>query len=214
MFQLFASPQLPFPRDSPHMLSCTYSMIWGRSSLLPNETLRSSCGAFVSSTGGACCPEGDIILHVGFVPVYGLRHPDIEIKLVGDLLPPGIRLLQELPVGVVGEEGRTSVRIANRVAKRHTIGHFLHMKIFSWSDEKNERLKRDRKVSFEAVLFHIERGDLLDIVTDPNQETYGGQQMFVVNIENYVYLAPFVETEEEVLLITIIPSRKPTSKDL
>lgn len=88
------------------------------------------------------------------------------------------------------------------------------MKIFSWSDEKNERLKRDRKVSFEAVLFHIERGDLLDIVTDPNQETYGGQQMFVVNIENYVYLAPFVETEEEVLLITIIPSRKPTSKDL
>ena len=88
------------------------------------------------------------------------------------------------------------------------------MKIFSWSDEKNERLKRDRKVSFEAVLFHIERGDLLDIVTHPNQEKYAGQKMFVVNIENYVYLVPFVETEEEVFLITIIPSRKATSKYL
>jgi len=88
------------------------------------------------------------------------------------------------------------------------------MKIFSWSDEKNERLKRDRKVSFEAVLFHIERGDLLDIVAHPNQEKYGGQKMFVVNIENYVYLVPFVETEEEVFLITVIPSRKATRKYL
>lgn len=88
------------------------------------------------------------------------------------------------------------------------------MKIFSWSDEKNERLKRDRKVSFEAVLLHIERGDLLDIVTHPNQEKYAGQKMFVVNIENYVHLVPFVETEEEVFLITIIPSRKATSKYL
>jgi uncharacterized DUF497 family protein len=88
------------------------------------------------------------------------------------------------------------------------------MKIFSWSEAKNERLKRNRKVSFEAVLFHIERGDLLDIVTHPNQEKYGGQKIFVVNIENYVYLVPFVETEEEVFLITIIPSRKATSKYL
>lgn len=100
------------------------------------------------------------------------------------------------------------------VAKRHTIGYSLHMKIFSWSDEKNERLKRERKVSFEAVLFHIARGDLLDIVSHPNQEKYGGQKMFVVNIENYVYLVPFVETEEEVFLITIILSRRATSKYL
>ena len=115
---------------------------------------------------------------------------------------------------VLGKEGRTRIRAANLVAKRHTIGYFSHMKIFSWSDEKNERLKRDRKVSFEAVLFHIERGDLLDIVTHPNQEKYGGQKMFVVNIENYVSVVPFVETEEEVFLITIIPSRKATSKYL
>ena len=38
--------------------------------------------------------------------------------------------------------------------------------------------------------------------------------MFLVNIENYVCLVPFVETEEQVFLITIIPSRKATSKYL
>jgi uncharacterized DUF497 family protein len=145
---------------------------------------------------------------------HGCSPSSIRIVLVAHLLLLGIGLLDDLPVGVVGKEGRPQVRTARSVAKRHTIGYSLDMKIFAWSDEKNERLKRDRKVSFEAVLFHIERGDLLDIVTHPNQEKYAGQRIFVVNIENYVYLVPFVETEEEVFLITIIPSRKATSKYL
>ena len=46
------------------------------------------------------------------------------------------------------------------------------MKYFSWNEEKNERLKGERGVSFEEVVFHIERGDLLDIVEHPNQERH------------------------------------------
>ena len=84
------------------------------------------------------------------------------------------------------------------------------MKYFSWSSEKNENLKRDRQVSFEEVVFHIERGELLDILEHPNQERYPGQRIFVVNIDNYVYLIPFVENDSEVFLKTIIPSRKAT----
>lgn len=38
--------------------------------------------------------------------------------------------------------------------------------------------------------------------------------MFIVNIEDYVYLGPFIESEEEVFLKTIIPSRKATKKYL
>jgi hypothetical protein len=38
------------------------------------------------------------------------------------------------------------------------------MKYFAWNPEKNERLKQERGVGFEAVVFHIERGDLLDIL--------------------------------------------------
>jgi uncharacterized DUF497 family protein len=82
------------------------------------------------------------------------------------------------------------------------------MKYFSWNHEKNRRLKAERNVSFEEVVFCIERGQLLDIVEHPNQERYGGQRIFVVQIGEYAYLVPFVETDREVFLKTIIPSRK------
>jgi len=37
-----------------------------------------------------------------------------------------------------------------------------------------------------------------------NPERYGGQRIFVVRRENYVYLVPFVEDEDTVFLKTII----------
>ena len=88
------------------------------------------------------------------------------------------------------------------------------MKYFEWDNEKNERLKEERGISFEEIVFHIERGDILDILEHPNQEKYKGQQVFLVNVEGYVYLVPFVETEHKVILKTIIPSRKATKKYL
>jgi uncharacterized DUF497 family protein len=100
------------------------------------------------------------------------------------------------------------------VAKRHTLNYDLSMKYFWWNEEKNEQLKRERNVSLEEVVFHIERGDLLDIVEHPNQGRYQGQRLFIVNIDNYGYLVPFIESEEEVFLKTIIPSRKATKKYL
>ena len=36
--------------------------------------------------------------------------------------------------------------------------------------------------------------------------------MYIVKICEYAYLVPFVETEDEVFLKTIIPSRKATKK--
>ena len=84
------------------------------------------------------------------------------------------------------------------------------MKHFSWNNQKNRQLKTERGVSFEEVVFCIERGQLLDIVEHPNQERYRGQRIFVVNIREYAYLVPFVETEREIFLKTVIPSRKAT----
>ena len=88
------------------------------------------------------------------------------------------------------------------------------MKYFTWDNEKNEKLKRERGISFEEIVFHIERGDILDILEHPNQEKYQGQRIFVMRIEGYAYLAPYVEAEEEVILKTIIPSRKATRRYL
>jgi hypothetical protein len=54
----------------------------------------------------------------------------------------------------------------------------------------------------------------LDDIDHPNQEKYGHQNMFVINVDDYVYLVPYVENEQEIFLKTIIPSRKATKKYL
>ena len=88
------------------------------------------------------------------------------------------------------------------------------MKVFAWDDDKNAKLKAARGIGFEDVVFHIERGDLLDTLTHPHPERYGDQRIFVVRREDYVYLVPFVEDEHAVFLKTIIPSRKATKQYL
>ena len=112
------------------------------------------------------------------------------------------------------------------------------MKYFDWDDAKNAKLRADRGVGFEEIVFHIERGDLLDILEHPNPDRYTGQRIFVVQREDYVYLVPFppspasdqrglrrgpaealraeadVEDEHTVFLKTIIPSRKATKQYL
>ena len=88
------------------------------------------------------------------------------------------------------------------------------MKYHFWNSEKNEKLKKERKISFEDVIYYIEHGKLLAIVDHPNQKRYAEQKMYIVEIEKYVYLVPFVENEEKVFLKTIIPSRKATKKHL
>jgi len=84
------------------------------------------------------------------------------------------------------------------------------VKYFAWEDAKNEKLKAERGIGFEEIVFLIERGDLLDVLEHPNQERYGGQRIFVVQRDDYVYLVPFVEDDRLVFLRTIIPSRKAT----
>ena len=90
---------------------------------------------------------------------------------------------------------------------------FCSVKFFDWDDAKNAKLRTERDIGFEDVVFHIERGDLLDILEHRNPERYWGQRVFVVRRENYVYLVPFVEDEHTVFLKTIIPSRKATKED-
>ncbi len=86
------------------------------------------------------------------------------------------------------------------------------MKTYSWCSEKNKLLKEERGISFEEVVYNIQLGNEVDIFEHPNQDRYPGQKISVVLIEGYAYLVPFIETEEEIFLKTIIPSRKATKK--
>ncbi|MFZ2967788.1 MAG: toxin [Sulfuricurvum sp.] len=86
----------------------------------------------------------------------------------------------------------------------------LKTKIIRYCLEKNEKLKNERRVSFEQVLLAIEEGDLLDDLRHPNSQKYPCQDIFIIliRIKNYIYIVPYIETEDEIFLKTIIPSRK------
>ncbi len=53
-------------------------------------------------------------------------------------------------------------------------------------------------------------GNEVAVVMHPNQDTYPGQMISLVEVDDCVYLVPFVEAESEIFLKTIIPSRKAT----
>jgi uncharacterized DUF497 family protein len=83
-----------------------------------------------------------------------------------------------------------------------------------WNAEKSLSLKAERGVSFEEVLSAISQGGLLCVMDHPNRTKYGHQKMLVVRIRSYAYLVPFVESDSEIFLKSIMPSRKATRQFL
>jgi len=86
------------------------------------------------------------------------------------------------------------------------------MKYFDWDIAKNEKLKKERNVSFEEVVVMIEEGNVLDVLEHKNKEKYPNQKVFIISINDYAYLIPFIEDEKKIFLKTIIPSRQATKK--
>ena len=64
-------------------------------------------------------------------------------------------------------------------------------------------------------MYAIRKGDVLDVFDHPNPEKYPNQSVYAVNINEYIYLVPFVREEGGGhFLKTIIPSRKATKQYL
>ncbi len=81
-----------------------------------------------------------------------------------------------------------------------------------WSLAKNLELMQTRGISFEEILSSIDQGGLLMALEHPNQGKYPNQKIWVVKLREYAHLVPFVESEEEIFLKTIMPSRKATKQ--
>ncbi len=79
------------------------------------------------------------------------------------------------------------------------------MKHLSWNVEKNELLKQMRGISFTEIAYLIENGKLLGIEENPG---YPNQKIYIVEVDNYAIVVPFVETDTEIFLKTAFPSRK------
>ena len=88
------------------------------------------------------------------------------------------------------------------------------MKPFRCNHEKNETLKQERSISFEEIVLAIESGGLLDELKHPNKDKYPNQLVFVVGLDGYAYLVPYVEEIQYFFLKTVIPSRKATKNYL
>ena len=83
------------------------------------------------------------------------------------------------------------------------------MKYLNWDSEKNEILKHIRGISFEEIACLIESGQILGIEENPGRST---QKMYILEIENYAVVVPFVEKDNEIFLKTAFPSRKYTKR--
>lgn len=79
---------------------------------------------------------------------------------------------------------------------------------FYWSKTKNEKLQRERSISFEDIVEAIDNWWLLDVIENPNRQKYPWEEMFIVAYKEYTYVVPFKIEQRYVILKTIYPSRK------
>ena len=84
--------------------------------------------------------------------------------------------------------------------------------MFDWSDEKDNKLKQERGIGFEDIVFHIASGDSLRVSIHPNSQKYANQKSMFIMVDDYVYLVPYIEEENRKFLKTIIPSRRATKE--
>ena len=83
----------------------------------------------------------------------------------------------------------------------------VHVKRFSWNEEKNKKLKEERGRSFEDVVDCFTNGNFYGVYENPSGN-FPHQEVFLVCIKNYPCIVPFIEDNEEVFLKTIIPDRR------
>lgn len=79
----------------------------------------------------------------------------------------------------------------------------VRMTELRWSHVKSERLKRTRGVSFEELV----NSELIAVKKHPKRTD---QQIMLFRYRRYIWVVPFVESEGEIFLKTLYPSRKYT----
>ncbi len=81
---------------------------------------------------------------------------------------------------------------------------------YEWNPEKNEKLKAERNISFEKIIFHLSQEDVWKIADHPDQQNYPKHKLYFVIVEDYIYVVPHKVEKEYIFLKTVIPSRKAT----
>lgn len=83
------------------------------------------------------------------------------------------------------------------------------MKYLDWDPQKNEQLKKERGISFEEIAYLIESGQVIGIEENPGRPN---QKIYILELDGYAVIVPYVESEQVIFLKTAFPSRKYTRK--
>ena len=90
------------------------------------------------------------------------------------------------------------------------------MKSIRWNPEKDCLLRANLGrggIGFAECAEAIGNGQVLDVVENTSVN-HPGQRMFILNLGGYAYCVPFVETDTEIFLKTLFPSRDYTARYL
>jgi len=75
-----------------------------------------------------------------------------------------------------------------------------------WDDDKNQKLQKERNISFDEISEVILRKEYLDILENNSRPN---QQIFVIKLNDYIYSVPFIiDAQSNIILKTAYPSRK------
>ena len=79
--------------------------------------------------------------------------------------------------------------------------------MFTWSEDKNHLLKRQRGIAFEDIAVQVMRRAVVDIIYNHNPARYPGQHLLLVMVRDYLYAVPHYRYADGTIhFITIYPS--------
>lgn len=77
-----------------------------------------------------------------------------------------------------------------------------------WDNNKNLELIIKRGISFEEIEKIIMEEKYIDILKHPKRKN---QYIFIIMINDYVWVVPFVKSDEKIFLKTAFPSKRFTN---
>ncbi len=81
---------------------------------------------------------------------------------------------------------------------------------YEWDPKRNEGLKIYIYIYLEKIIFHLSQSNIWKTSDHHYQKKYPGQKIYLVIVEDYIYLVPRIIGKEYIFLKTIIPKRRAT----
>jgi uncharacterized DUF497 family protein len=90
----------------------------------------------------------------------------------------------------------------------YTLSYYSIINHFDWNQRKNEELKKLRGIDFEEIVTALKHTEFFEVQAHYNKVKYGHQQILFIEVKNFIYLVPFVTSDNKIFLKTLFRSKK------